>query len=116
MRYRSSDALRSKSSLFLSANRLFLIYKTYVNWMTYTNTLNFSIESGQCFVKPCDSTLINSSFYFRNYSTLRGYYSYFFRSMLLLVYGNGIFTSSVSDNNDIFGQYAISGNNICVNL
>ena len=49
LRYRAYDALRTKSTLLLSSNRLILIYRNYLNWATYLqsagNTYNYGIGS-----------------------------------------------------------------------
>lgn len=35
LRYRTHDALRTKSTLLMSSNRLFLIYQNYMQWSDY---------------------------------------------------------------------------------
>jgi hypothetical protein len=134
LRYRAYDALRTKSTLVLSSNRLVLIYRNYLNWATYlqsaSNTHNYGVGSSgvdnssnftgnsTSSVNFADNgSIANTVFFVNNWAIVQQYASFIFR---YLHTGDGCntapnFSISPTLNVDLFGQYNICTSNITIN-
>lgn len=108
LRYRLSDALRSKQTSVLSSNRLFLIYKNYVSL--------FTDASSTVTVTAANSTLdpFGSVFFFHNLTALRDCTTFMLRGAQVNDMQGNTSLNSLSAEYDasLFGHYGISVNNV----
>jgi hypothetical protein len=132
LRYRTHDALRTKSTLLMSSNRLFLIYQNYMQWSDYmsrqaTNGVtawadsSVSEQSGLRAAvvngTPQDISMLNTIFFINNWSVVQQYASFVFRYLNLSdsVTGAPVFKITTGLSTDTFEQYDVAASNIAIN-
>jgi hypothetical protein len=114
LRYRLSDALRSKQTSVLSSNRLFLIYKNYINLFTDASTTTKSTLSGVPTSTNNTLDTFGSVFFFNNLTALRDCATFMLRGAQVNdMQGNtGLNSLSAEYDASLFGHYGISVNNV----
>jgi hypothetical protein len=115
LRYRLSDALRSKQTSVLSSNRLFLIYKNYINLFTDASSASKAVTLGGASTTANNSSeAFGSVLFFNNLTALRDCATFMLRGAQVNdMQGNtGLNALSAEYDAGLFGHYSISTSNI----